>query len=88
MSIKNSTDYWIKIFNLIPDEFKKNINKYQNNLINKPAEYFNSYYGWINFRSVLIIDLPNTCEENYKKYPWLKEVVDTFNEGIKKFNKK
>ena len=60
MSIKNSTDYWIKIFNLIPDEFKKNINKYQNNLINKPAEYFNSYYGWINFRSVLIIDLPNT----------------------------
>jgi len=88
MSIKNTADYWIKIYDLIPEEFKKNINNYLGKLRNKPIEYFNSYYGWINFRAVLINNLPNTNEENYKKYPWLKEVVNTFNEGIKKFNEK
>ena len=87
MSDKNNTNYWIKIYDLIPNEFKKKINEYFNKLINQPIEYFNSYYGWINFRAVLITNLPATNEENYKKYPWLKEVVDTFNEGIKKFIK-
>ena len=87
MSEKNTTDYWIKIFDLIPNEFKEEINKYFKKLINQPLEYFNSYYGWINFRTVLIENLPNTNKENYEKYPWLKEVVDTFNEGIEIFFK-
>lgn len=87
MSIKKNTDYWIKIYDLIPEEFKKNINNYFNNLINKPIEYFDSYYGWINFRTILILNLPNTNNENYKKYPWLKEIVDLFNQGITNLKK-
>ena len=87
MSAENTTDYWIKIYDLIPNEFREDINIYFKKLINQPLEYFNSYYGWINFRAVLITNLPTTNQENYKKYPWLKEVVDTFNEGIKKIIK-
>jgi hypothetical protein len=88
MSIKKNTDYWIEIYDLIPEEFKKNINNYFNKLINKPIEYFNSYYGWINFRMILILNLPHTNNKNYKKYPWLKEIVELFNQGIKNLEKK
>jgi len=88
MSIKKNTDYWLDIYDLIPKNYKKKIDNYFKNLVNKPPEYFDSYYGWINFRSILINKLPETNEKNYKKYPWLKQVVDIFNEGIENFNKK
>ena len=88
MSTNKNTDYWIEIYELIPKDFKKRIDIYFKNLINKPIEYFNSYYGWINFRAILINNLPETNKENYKIYPWLKEVVIIFNQGIKNFNNK
>ena len=88
MSIKKNTDYWLDIYDLIPKNYKKKIDNYYKSLINKPSEYFDSYYGWINFRSILIINLPETNEKNYIKFPWLKQVVDIFNEGIEKFNQK
>ena len=85
MSIKNTADYWIKIYDLIPEEFKKNINNYLGKLRNKPIEYFNSYYGWINFRAVLINNLPTQMKKIIKNI--LEKVVNTFNENIKKLLK-
>lgn len=88
MSIKKNTDYWLDIYDIIPENYKKKIDIYFKNIINKPIEYFDSYYGWINLRSILINNLPNATKDNLKKYPWLKKVIDLFNEGIENFNNK
>jgi hypothetical protein len=79
---------WEKIYNILPNEYKKKFIPYHNRIKVKPIEYFDSYYAWINLRQTLVEKLPMINEENKKIFPWLIQVIKIYNNYLNDYNNK
>ena len=77
---------WEKIYELLPDDFKKKFIGYNNRIRLKPIEYFDSYYAWLNLRQTLIENLPEINEINKNKYPWIIKIVEIYNHDLNVYN--
>lgn len=77
---------WEKIYELLPDDFKKQFISYNNRIRLKPIEYFDSYYAWLNLRQTLIENLPEINELNKNKYPWIIKIVEIYNHDLNIYN--
>jgi hypothetical protein len=77
---------WEKIYELLPDDFKKKFIAYNNRIRLKPIEYFDSYYAWLNLRQTLIENLPEINELNKNKYPWIIKIIEIYNHDLNVYN--
>ena len=67
----------------MPEEYEKKFKNWEENIIYKAPEVWGSAENWREYIYFLSKYLPKLSEDNFKKYPWLKELHDIYKNYIK-----
>ena len=67
----------------LPKEFQEKFNIWEKNIIYRAPETWVTGAAWREYIYFLNLLLPKLSEDNHKKYPWLKELHQTYKEYVK-----